>query len=267
MEKIQKKVRELLSEKKIDLAIGYQKSPKQFAKVIFANAPEQADKFIFDESCRQNLALYIHKPEVKAFGKIGIIANVPAIKTLLELAAENQIKDGQILALTVGKDGEVIEFTNFASMEDYVAKNPVQIPPPAQKKLDYINSMSIPERWKFWQEELSACVKCYACRSACPLCYCTQCITECNQPQWVSVQNTALGNFEWHVNRAMHLAGRCIECGECSRACPVGIPLTLLTVKLNDDIETAFNQRPGMKATNDYAFSTYKFEDKENLMR
>ena len=84
------------------------------------------------------------------------------------------------------------------------------------------------ERMAYWRAELSRCVKCYACRQVCPLCYCQQCIVDKNRPQCISTSATLKGNFAWHITRAFHLAGRCVGCDECTRACPAGIDLRLL---------------------------------------
>jgi ferredoxin len=41
--------------------------------------------------------------------------------------------------------------------------------------------------------------------------------------------------------RALHLAGRCVGCGECERFCPVGIPLSLLNRKLQQVVDERFD--------------------------
>jgi len=46
----------------------------------------------------------------------------------------------------------------------------------------------------------------------------------------------------FHVTRAFHLAGRCTDCGQCSRVCPQSIPLYLLNRKLIKDINTMYGE-------------------------
>lgn len=64
------------------------------------------------------------------------------------------------------------------------------------------------------------------------MCFCERCVADKTQPQWVESSPHPRGAFAWAVTRALHQAGRCVDCGECERACPVDIPLGLLNRKL-----------------------------------
>jgi ferredoxin len=90
---------------------------------------------------------------------------------------------------------------------------------------------------------------------------------EVNRPQWVPVASHGLGNFEYHVVRAMHLAGRCVQCGTCGAACPVGIPVHLLTFFAEDSVRRQFGQRGGASAKVDFAMTTFRPDDKESFIR
>jgi ferredoxin len=80
------------------------------------------------------------------------------------------------------------------------------------------------------------------------------------------VASHALGNLDYHLMRAMHLAGRCVNCGECAKACPMDIPLNLLTYQLIGPIQADFGATAGMKSDAMYALSTFKPDDKENFI-
>ncbi len=56
-------------------------------------------------------------------------------------------------------------------------------------------ALSAEERWNFWEKEFEKCIKCYACRQACPLCYCEQCIVEKSMPQWIDSSPTHKRKF------------------------------------------------------------------------
>ena len=266
MSDIKSKIEQLFANGTVDLFIGYEAGRNGIGKPAFFTSAKSLDKLIYDELCIVNLSVYLRKNELNKFNNIGLLANIGTLQALLQLAAENQVKDGQYIISTV-KDGQFIEFSNLKSIEDYLIANPPQRSPERMARMQELDAMPREEKWDYWTRELSACVKCYACRSACPLCYCEQCAVECNQPQWVSVPSSGLGNFEWHVMRAMHLAGRCIGCGECEAACPMEIPISFLTQKLNIDIAKTFGQVPGMKADAEYALSSFKVDDKENFIR
>jgi ferredoxin len=158
----------------------------------------------------------------------------------------------------------------FASMEDmvdYINQNPVEYRPEEKALLQKIESMSMEERWEYWQSEISRCIKCYACRAACPNCYCDRCIVDVNQPQWIPTASHEIGNLEWHIIRAMHLAGRCVNCGACADACPVDIPLNLLTLKLTEEINKNFGVSEAFSLTDNYALSTFNTNDKETFIK
>ena len=108
------------------------------------------------------------------------------------------------------------------------------------KKLE---AMTPDERYAFWRGELSRCIRCNACRNVCPACSCEQCVFD-NPASGVS-QKAAVNSFEenlFHIIRAFHVAGRCTDCGECSRVCPQHIPLHLLNRKFISDIDNFYGE-------------------------
>jgi len=50
----------------------------------------------------------------------------------------------------------------------------------------------------------------------------------------------------FHLTRAIHLAGRCVDCGACTRACPAGVNLSILNRKLAKDVKVYFSLETGM---------------------
>lgn len=108
-------------------------------------------------------------------------------------------------------------------------------------EVEALERMTPDERFAFWQNELSRCIRCNACRDICPACTCEKCVFD--NPN-SGVENKAPAtSFEeqmFHIIRAFHVAGRCTDCGECSRVCPQNIPLHLLNRKFIKDIDTFY---------------------------
>lgn len=267
MDKIRNKAKELLENKTVNLVIGHEASSNGSTRPAFITNAEMTDKLVFNGDTILNLAVYLSKHEIKKFGKVAVIASLPVMKSLIVLSVENQIDEENIVVIGVTKEKELIEFANFGEIEAYINANPVEYTPEEKALIEKLEAMNMQERWDFWQEQFSKCFKCYACRSACPMCYCTRCTVESNQPQWIEVPSHELGNFEWHLMRAMHLAGRCVSCNNCSNSCPVDIPLNLLTIKTEEEIIKHFGFRAGHSLNEVYALSDFKVDDKEQFIR
>lgn len=109
--------------------------------------------------------------------------------------------------------------------------------------VEKLEAMTPQERFDFWRGELSKCIRCNACRNACPACTCIKCVFDNDNSGIASKANT--DTFEenmFHIIRAFHVAGRCTDCGECSRVCPQNIPLHLLNRKFIKDINEFYGE-------------------------
>ena len=266
MDELRKRAKELLESKTISVVIGYEEGTYNRTRALFVEKPEEASKLIFDSRCVLNLATYITKQEVKAKGKMAIAATIPVMRSIIQLAYEFQVSDKNLLVLGITPESNLMEFKDLLEVETYIHKFEIEINASYMEKLDKLAGMTQTERWKFWIDELSPCFKCYACRAACPMCYCHRCTVDFNQPQWIPVPSHELGNLEWHIMRAVHLMGRCIDCDGCANACPLGIPINLLNKRLLEDAKRHFGgYQPVLKG--DHLMSTFKPDDKENFIR
>lgn len=117
------------------------------------------------------------------------------------------------------------------------------------------------ERLCSWREFFSRCIRCYACRNVCPVCFCEKCFADETRPQWVARSLDHGENELFHLVRFMHVAGRCTECGECERACPMGIPLTVVTEKMNREVEGLFGHIPGQSLEEIPPLGRFALED------
>ena len=101
------------------------------------------------------------------------------------------------------------------------------------------------DRRKYWSEQFSKCIRCYACRQVCPNCYCEMCFSDRIEPKWTAKKATADEAWMFHATRAMHLAGRCIGCGECERVCPVDIPVAELAQEMSEIVRERYDYEAG----------------------
>lgn len=143
---------------------------------------------------------------------------------LLERCTNCKSKKHVVYDELIGEDGEVLDSHRFDMVEKLEAMTP-------------------DERFAFWRNELSRCIRCNACRNVCPACSCEKCVFD-NDASGIA-QKAAADSFEenmFHIIRAFHVAGRCTDCGECSRVCPQNIPLHLLNRKFIKDIDSFYGE-------------------------
>ncbi len=147
----------------------------------------------------------------------------------------------------IGEEGEVNENCNRFEM------------------VEKLEMMTADERYEFWRGELSRCIRCNACRNVCPACSCESCVFD--NPNSGIAQRAATDSFEenmFHIIRAFHVAGRCTDCGECSRVCPQNIPLHLLNRKYIKDINEFYGDyQAGSDVTTKAPLNDYTFGDCE----
>ena len=275
-ESLQTVASNLLSEGKVAVVIGYGRDgDAPISHPMFIRKAEDAERLVFDDQCFGNLAVYVSKDNIRSIGKIGIVVKGCDFRAINVLLREHVMKREDIVLIGVPCTGQGDPLQHKCSVCeqhnpegcDMVVGDPVQ-QPDIDVALRYkdaadVDAKSLEERWAFWHGQLSKCIRCYACRNVCPLCYCKRCITEKTIPQWIETSAHLRGNIAWNVARAFHLTGRCVNCGECERACPMDIPLGAINQKMAQLMDEKYGFQSGLSSDEKAPFTTFSVDDPE----
>lgn len=278
------KAKEMLSNGTVNRVLGWQKGLFDYdiTPAVFNSAEEIDKDFVYNEFCGPNLSKYLIK-ESRKEGKVLVFLKPCDTYSFNQLIKEHRIIRENILAVGIpcegmktGETGELAERCTVCRGTKHVAYdelldgcNEAELDAEtAQKrfaKVSELEAMSPDERFEFWRGELSRCIRCNACRNVCPACSCEMCVFD-NPNSGIS-QKAAADTFEenmFHIIRAFHVAGRCTDCGECSRVCPQNIPLHLLNRKFIKDINEIYGDyQAGFDTESRAPLNTYNTEDVE----
>lgn len=103
---------------------------------------------------------------------------------------------------------------------------------------------------------LAACVNCYNCRVACPVCYCRECVFVTDvfdhEPfqylKWAHRKGAVkmpTDTIFFHLTRLAHISTACVGCGQCSNACPNDIAVMELFRSVSHRTQAAFEYEAG----------------------
>lgn len=264
MTELQDLARKLLADGTVQVVIGWETSRLGPRPVTITEAGDAA-RLVFDARCVHNLATYLdpRRTQVKDLGRAAVVVKGCDAKAVAGLLRESQLRRDDLVLIGVRCGGVVRDPAGPAELTletvaprcagcdirephlvDYLVGEAQPEPPQVasiDERVAALDALTPAERFAFWAAEMDKCVRCYACRQVCPLCACERCVADKSEPQWIEEAPHARGNLSWHLTRALHLAGRCVGCGECERACPVGIPLSLLNRKLQQVVAERFD--------------------------
>jgi len=249
----------LLTEKDVDLVLGWEKGTVGY-RPLFARTAEQAARLEPDARVALNLVTYLRG---LAGRRVAIVVRPADRRALNVLLHEGQVKREDVFLIGVGADsgrGPLPASDYDALLGRTPESIDGELPPfPA---VEEIEAWPAPKRAAFWHAQFESCLRCYACRQACPLCYCKECMAEQLDPAWQSIAIEAGEKAFFHVLRAFHQAGRCTGCKACQDACPAGIPIGLLNQKVAKDVARLFGgYDTGLDPGKPLPFTTFRKDE------
>ena len=293
MKELQELARKLLSEGTVKVVIGYEEGPRG-VRPAFITDPEQAGKLIFDKRCVQNLATYLNprRKHITQLGKPAVVVKGCDARSVAGLIRENQVERGNLVIIAMRCDGvlqapetdseltaETISprcggcdvrepklFDHYLNPTNAPLK-PTPVNTSRAEQIAALEKMTPAERWDFWSEHLSRCIRCHACREACPMCFCVECRAEKAEPLWIDPSATPRASRAWQTMRVLHQAGRCVDCLECERACPEHIPLGLLARYVADSVERRFDYKTCDDPSVAAPMGVYSTDDDEEFIQ
>ena len=249
------KAKKLLASGEVRRVLGWERDELFGAAPTFFGSQERLAGFVYDETCGANLSKYLIAAGKKD-GRTLVFLKPCDTYSLNQLVTEHRVPREKVVAVGVPchgmRDvrGEMLERCEVCQKKHVGCDEVLADPEPAPREkanrfegVEAIEAMTPEARFEFWRGELSRCIRCNACRNACPACSCVQCVFD-NPASGVAGKASA-DDFEenlFHNIRAFHVAGRCTDCGECARACPQHIPLQLLNRKIIKDLGALYGE-------------------------
>ncbi len=243
-------IRALVEEKVLELdgVVGLRQTDLGVAPYLFQQGDDLTKLVLEPRYPMAQVASQLQKRFREA--NIGIVARGCDTRALFEMAKRFQINPEKLFILGVSCTADQAEICfcadpapntkNWPRAE--ILGEPVPGAQPNPMVYEHEN-LSTEERWKFWQQQFSKCIKCYGCRDICPVCFCEACALE--DPMWVEPGLLVPDFPTFHLIKAMHMTTRCIACRQCELACPADIPLTVLYDLIRKDVADLIGYVPG----------------------
>ena len=253
--RIQNRALELLADGTVSRVLGWEKGETQadWTPALFESAEEMKD-FVYGEYAGANLSKYCLKLK-RLEGRTLVVLKPCDTLSFHQLTKEHRLDREKFYIIGAGCKGmkdeagtllkcNACKGKEFAVYDEIIDDEESRKPSAVMDRMDGVSDlekMTAQQRYDLWRGELSRCIRCNACRNVCPACTCEKCVFD--NPASGAASKAPVTDFEenmFHIIRAYHVAGRCTDCGECSRVCPQHIPLHLLNRKFIKDMNELY---------------------------
>lgn len=276
---IQEIASRLFAEGKIDVFAGYRMTGFDENQVpALIKDPKEISQLVFNDRSVFNLVNYL-KYEHTRNKRVGLVVKGCDSRSLNLLLTESQVKRDKLYVVGIACEGVVDGQGNKMQncMEclfpDAVVADEMLGTPHEGRKymvnadIDELASKGLVERRVYFEEVFENCIRCNACRHSCPLCYCAKCCIDQETATLYNGANTTSGAFHALMTWSLHLAGRCVDCRNCEKACPSHLPLHLLH-KWNERViyENFQEHLAGVHEGDRGAFYKYSMQDPDDFI-
>lgn len=262
---LQDAARDLLEGGQVSCVIGYEIGPRGRTRPVFITEQEETGRLAWNQDCAHNLTTYLRDKLREPDDRVGVVVKACDSKAINVLLAEHKFERRQVYVIGVQCEGIRNTKSNNGELQarcqtctertpvvyDRLIGEAVDVPEVVTGRyvaaLAELDALTPAERAEFWLSEFDRCIRCYACRQACPMCDCPTCLYERDDSLWVGMGTGINEKRTFHLGRAYHLAGRCVGCDECERVCPMDIPISLLNQKLANEMLAQFGYVAGLE--------------------
>ena len=250
-EQVQKIVRELLDSGKIAGFVGLCYKNGHIGPHFFRPG-DNLDKLATGDFQKAGDARYplnkllVHLARAYPDDRFGVLVRGCDERGLKTLYTWNQLNPENVVAVGITCPQDLADTCECEKPFPDEAVEEAQAAGASRHSVQQVDGLDLADRFDHWMREFYKCIKCYGCRDICPMCFCKECSLE--DKELVAKDELPPEIPIFHLTRAMHMAGRCIDCGLCSEACPADIPLRTLYKKVAAAMETEFNYKTGYQA-------------------
>lgn len=246
---LRERAKALLAEKRVSYVIGWEATRNlQKTRPVFISRQEDADKLVWNPYCVNALAKYAMDDKYSD-NKIGICVRGCDARAVNRLLADHQLKRENLYLIGLPCDGKEDRICSTCTHRNPVIYDELIGDPVPEKSVSAdvrfeevvkLSGMSDDERYHYWAVQYDKCIRCYACRNVCPACNCKECYADQYRVGWQGKQDNRAQNQVYGLTRSFHVGDRCIECGQCERVCPMGLPIMSQTRQMLKSINELF---------------------------
>ena len=273
---IQDKASSLIKDGTVSYVIGWRATrfPDKVA-VFFARDASEAERLVWNEYTVPLTAKFLAEDRWPD-GKIGIFARGCDSKAINRLIKDNQIVRENLYIVGLPCEGKENDRCLSCSQKAPVVydellweEDPKAGAPSRGRffRAEEVEALSTDGRLSHWNDVYSKCIRCYACRNVCPVCTCRECYVDMHRTGFQGKRQDVEENRVFGITRAFHVGDRCVECGECERACPMDLPILGQTQKIIKTIESlAGGYEAGLSLEEKNFLGKFDLDDKDSFM-